>query len=742
MGLQGETVVWYVARGGQQFGPLSNADFLQLLTSHRLQASDHVWQSGMREWVELREIENRLSVQLGDTHRQVSKRPDREIEKGLRYRAFLSYSHTDETQAKWLHRSIERFKIDKELVGRRSNAGPIPANLRPIFRDREEFVGGRELSEATLAALDQSEALIVICGIDTANKPAVNEEIRLFKSRHPHRPVIPVIVGGEFPGNFPEALRFEVLTDGTITHRELTVLAADLRNESDGRVLGIAKVVAGLIGVGVDEIHKRFKAHNRRLSRIRSGILAVVCVLALVAAASATYAWIQLRTNNDLLHATLEVATRIVTDAVQQGENYKVPRAATLTMLTAAESLFVRMSNHGEMPQRFAVQKAKMLIEFAKSYEVIGQSDLHMTKAADAIDLMNDLLAKGGANSDADFFLATAQLTFGDALRDKGKLAAAVEQYSIALKHFESQLSDNQSVGYNAVVALSRLSEAYFSMGNLDKAADLLASYLPALAQAHMEAPNEMQWLDHLSNAQTQFGDILKFRNDYNGALASYRQALSANEQRVALSDNSPKYSAAVGITLERLADTYGLQGNFTASIENYRKSVDVFNNLLKFDRDNTQWLLGVNIGVGKIGDNLLALGEFSAAKAAYEHGLAISTQIANRDMENVVNNYIMSMDRFRMALAIVLVELPIKEQARSIARELYSLKYSATSVGYEQFRAVTVKVFRMGRPTDEAKRHLFKAAETLQKFEREGRLDAISMGYAKAVFAAESELR
>jgi hypothetical protein len=35
-----------------------------------------------------------------------------------KYRAFLSYSHRDTEWGKWLHKAIEGYRIDKDLVGR------------------------------------------------------------------------------------------------------------------------------------------------------------------------------------------------------------------------------------------------------------------------------------------------------------------------------------------------------------------------------------------------------------------------------------------------------------------------------------------------------------------------------------------------------------------------------------------------------------------------------------------------
>src|SRR5512135_2947756 len=160
-------------------------------------------------------------------------------EPAFKYRAFVSYSHADTQWAKWLHRGLENFHIDRDLVGRQTATGTIPKSLRPIFRDRDEFTAGHTLSDQTQAALEASQALIVICSPASAKSRYVNEEIRLFKSRHAERPVIPLIVAGK-PGDselecFPPALKFRLDADGQITDRSVELLAADVREEGDGK---------------------------------------------------------------------------------------------------------------------------------------------------------------------------------------------------------------------------------------------------------------------------------------------------------------------------------------------------------------------------------------------------------------------------------------------------------------------------------------------------------------------------
>ena len=81
----------------------------------------------------------------------------------FKYRAFLSYSHADAAMAQRVHRRLESFHIDKELVGRVTPAGPIPKVLRPIFRDRNDFDAGSSLGAETGTAFDGSAALILVC---------------------------------------------------------------------------------------------------------------------------------------------------------------------------------------------------------------------------------------------------------------------------------------------------------------------------------------------------------------------------------------------------------------------------------------------------------------------------------------------------------------------------------------------------------------------------------------------------
>ena len=65
----------------------------------------------------------------------------------FKYRAFISYSHSDESWARWLHKSLETYRVPKHLVGTKTPFGPVPERFAPVFRDRDELATATNLGE-------------------------------------------------------------------------------------------------------------------------------------------------------------------------------------------------------------------------------------------------------------------------------------------------------------------------------------------------------------------------------------------------------------------------------------------------------------------------------------------------------------------------------------------------------------------------------------------------------------------
>jgi hypothetical protein len=359
----------------------------------------------------------------------------------FKYRAFLSYSHRDKAWGKWLHAALEGYRVDKDLVGRDTPAGPVPKTLRPIFRDREDFSAGHSLTAQTIAALEASNFLIIICSPSAAQSKYVNEEVRRFKMLARAERVIPVIVGGE-PGDparecFPRALQYKVGADGHITDEGEEPIAADARPQGDGREIAKQKVVAGLLGLRLDEIVRRADRARRRRNRFWAALAGVFLLFAVAASGSAAYAWQQLKTNEAFLNATLKRATEIIDEAVAQAEKYNVPRAATLSLLVKAEGLFDDMAQFGRPTPELRYRKALMLIQFARNYEILGDTDKQFARANEAYRLLAGLAAEKPDDSTYQSDLSAAYIEVGDVLKARGNLSEALRAYRDSLAIIE-----------------------------------------------------------------------------------------------------------------------------------------------------------------------------------------------------------------------------------------------------------------------------------------------------------------
>lgn len=227
------------------------------------------------------------------------------LPKAREYWAFISYSHRDKVWADWLHRRLETYRVPKKLIGTPNRTGQVPKRLYPIFRDREELPTSANLGSVISRALETSRYLVVICSPRSAASQWVNQEILAFKALGKADRVLALIVDGEpnasgKPGQealecFPEALRYEINPDGTLSGQPAEPVAGDARPFADGKRNALFKLLAGLLGVDYAILNDR--EHKRRLRR---ALIGTSLVFALVAGALGIWAVQEQRRLRDL----------------------------------------------------------------------------------------------------------------------------------------------------------------------------------------------------------------------------------------------------------------------------------------------------------------------------------------------------------------------------------------------------------------------------------------------------------
>ena len=556
----------------------------------------------------------------------------------IRYRAFLSYSHRDTAWSKWLQRELERFRIDRDLVGRETPAGPVPETLRPIFRDREESSGGSRLSDATAAALDASAALIVLCSMASARRPAVNEEVRLFRSRHPDRPVIPVVVDDTTPGNFPPTLRYELSADGIISDRPVTMRGPDLRDSGDGKSLGLAKVIAGLTGIDAEEILRRAERTRRRHNRFWGALAGVFLLVAVAAGGSAVYAWQQLKTNEALLNATLKRATAIVNVAVAQAEQYNMPRTATLALLGNAESLLDRVARRGRPTPELHYRRAWMLIQFARNYQIVGDTGRQHTRAIEAHRLLVGLAAEKPNDIAYQRDLSVAYNESGDVLVAQSNLGEALASYRNGLAIRERLAkADPTNAGWQRDLSISynKVGDVLLAQGNLT---DALKSYRDDLAVREQLAkadPANAGWQRDLSMSYNKVGDVLAAQGNLADALKSYRGDLAVRKQLAKADPTSAGWQRDLSVSYDKIGDLLMAQGNLPDALKSFRDGLAVRERLTKVEPTKASWQLALWMSYNKVGDALVHQDNLAEALKSFRDGLAIGERLANADPTN-----------------------------------------------------------------------------------------------------------
>jgi tetratricopeptide (TPR) repeat protein len=464
------------------------------------------------------------------------------------FRAFISYSHRDMRAAKWLHRRLEAFRIDKDLIGRTTPMGAVPKALRPVFRDRSDFDAGGSLAMQTTQALDNSAAVVVLASPDAARSGYVNEEVRQFRLRHPDRPVIPLIVAGppHLTGEdvFPRSLRFDLADGGAITDSPTELLAADARRAGDGPDLALAKVVARLLGLAPDEVFRRAERDRRRRNRLRTALGTAMVVLAV---AGGFFAW---RTH-DQGQALAEVEALVrqyqPVGAAQAAPGARENLTAALTAIVQGASRDPRYGRALELLKAGRPEEAEPLLR-QSAEDMAARARHDAGQAAAAYRNLGAIagLADPRRGREAYDKAAAVDPDNIDGLiwagwfdLDAGDLNGAERWYRRLLS-----LPDAQRDSEATVWTRLGLGDIAAGRGRLDAALSDYREARAAIDRLAKAEPNNARWQRDLSVLHDRVGDVLLAQGDLPAALQSFRDGLAIADRLGKAPPTTPDGSA------------------------------------------------------------------------------------------------------------------------------------------------------------------------------------------------------
>ena len=408
----------------------------------------------------------------------------------FKYRAFIAYAHKDEPRAHKLRQALEAYRVPAELVGSDSPFGPVPARLFPIFRDRDELAGSADLGSAIEKALEESSHLIVLCSPPAAQSMWVNEEVRRFKAMGKADRILCLILDGEpfasLRGNpdqecLPVATRRIVNEEGLITEKPAEPAAADERSGGDGEKSAFLKIVAGLLGVGLDDLRKR-DLHARH----RKATLAAVASLALALGATglAGYAIHQrnlareshAQTEEQRKLAILELAkTQAVTQFVSELFHSIDPHNAQGMDTRLVKAMLDQGSAKAEELSDEPAIEARVRLTLGKTYRSIAAYDDAATHLARAYLLLKKLPER---DDNATFAAMNELAVTYDALGDH---VQAEPLLSTLLRRRERQLGAEHP---DVIRARIDLANVYLRIERFEEAEELCSRALALLKEA------------------------------------------------------------------------------------------------------------------------------------------------------------------------------------------------------------------------------------------------------------------
>ncbi|MCP4300856.1 MAG: TIR domain-containing protein, partial [Gammaproteobacteria bacterium] len=512
-----------------------------------------------------------------------------------RYGAYISYSHRDEEYAVWLHKKLEAYRVPRRLVGSKTAFGVIPRRLAPIFRDREELPSATDLGETVNKALRDSANLIVICSPYAAASRWVNEEILTFKRLGRSDRIFCFIIDGE-PNTsdmldradeecFPVGLRFRVNSDGDLTDEPTEPIAADAREGKDGKIAAKLKLIAGIVGVGFDELRRR-ELHRRhyRMATVTAVALSVM-VLATGLAIRAMVA------ERDALEHRAQAESLI---GFMLGDvRDKLKPAGRLDALDAvgdkAVEYFDALDEHSLTPETLEI-RSKAMRQIGEVRMAQGRLDQAMGAFQRSLSDAELLLENDPDYNDARFLLGQAQ-------------------FGIAYVHMEQ--------------------------GDLDRTQRYLQAYLDTSRDLVERQPQNEKWLQELGYAYTNLGTVFYSHGEATKALEQFQGGQTIAEALLALNPDDLNLRFDLAGATSWVGSALKASGDLGGAREQFREEVAIKNRLVAVDSQNTLWKRHLSLGHRRVGEILEAQGKIDEALNSFRTGLRISEELVLLDPSN-----------------------------------------------------------------------------------------------------------
>ena len=572
--------------------------------------------------------------------RHAPLRARRSAKQQQRYMAFLSYSHDDEETAAWLHESLEEFRVPPRLVGQLTEFGAVPKRLTPIFRDRHELAASGDLGEEIEEAIAGSRFLIVLCSPSAAQSHWINEEIICFKRLQSEERILAVVIEGEpfasdEPGRegeecFPPALRTHYDGRGRPTGQRAEPLAADLRPTGDGRRMGLLKVAAGMLGVGLDDLAQR-EAHRRqrRLYAITAASLVGMLFtsgLAYTAVTARDEARDQRREAEGLIGFMLGD----LRDKLEP-----IGRLDVLDSVGSRALAYYEKQNKSDLSDASLAQRSRALTLMGEMANTRGDLEGALRRYREAMAGTSEALRRNPNDPQRLFDHAQNVFWVGYIDYQRGNLdkaAAAFREYGRLANHMVALKPGQTKYQLERIYADSALGAVQMDQRHYRDAA---ANFQAQLAQSEILLASEPGNVDHqkrLSEALAWLADARERNGQFDEAIAHRERQLNLLARMWTANPGDTGLKRSELAARRSLGRLFASRGDLNAAFNQTALNIAVLAYLTKAEPNNTEWVqTGAGVTLEQAGLEMAA-GQLAKAGQSANAGCAAAQRLVQRD--------------------------------------------------------------------------------------------------------------
>lgn len=403
---------------------------------------------------------------------------------------------------------------------------------------------------------------------------------------------------------FSPALRRELAPDGTLFGPRAEVVAADAREHADGKATAFVRLIAGLLGVGFDELRQReLQRRNRRLTLISVASVAGMMLTlglalaawrargeALIARNEAVLARDDARRRQDQAEDTLAF---MLGDF--RAELKKVGQLALLEKVGNQALKYFDTANPRDLTDTALARHAKALSQIGEVR--LEQKDVRYAEAEKvfvaAYQRAAALAARHPRDGDMLFERAQAEYWIGFTHLKRGELGRTGEWFTryrdsatalVALDAASLRWRRELVFGHHNLAVLD------FNRGDHGAARDGFLAEMSVLQKLSADNPADRQLQFSVTDCDSWLGSVAERSGDFAEARARFAAETAGLEMLVQLEPATAQWKFKLADSLGWEAEVRLATGELEAARERLARAAGLMDALVLRDPANRRW--------------------------------------------------------------------------------------------------------------------------------------------------------